>query len=481
MAEDVADFVNDLRHLGSDADERAIKRAYAKALKVIRPDEDAAGFQQLNEAYQAALAGAAWRARNVVDEEPYPDHQRQLSPGVDDTLALDAEPEPASRATVPAAPVPVPELQATPLDVERFARSVVEQATRSGSGAMSQWLGDRPELWSLVDKPRIGHAVLERLHDIDAPIHEDTFDTLAAAFGWNELRNGVDPLEVRDCRTRLQALWLFRQETATHRALLREPDWRRLLPVEDDPRLVRLRRPWNRLRALVSASLPGRADGMDALIGRARVQAAHVTLQPRQVQFWLALCRSAEINGPKLQLAAFRSALLGAALAIFLLGLGVADGLAGGHRGYWDTAWPALVGGLMLLVGGSLMLPLRGFMQWQIRSEHPRTRIWVLRRLVIPILSVAALWIMRGTDARPWGVLLAWPVAALALARLVARGPFRVAFRPWMIGLAVVLIPALKYSLVVLAVGEIAVAAALLLWLVDAVNHVSLAHAPRRR
>ena len=42
--------------LGPDADERAVKRAYAARLKATRPDTDPEGFQRLNAAYQAALA-----------------------------------------------------------------------------------------------------------------------------------------------------------------------------------------------------------------------------------------------------------------------------------------------------------------------------------------------------------------------------------------------------------------------------------------
>ena len=45
--------------IGLDADERAIKRAYAAKLRTTRPDEDPEGFQRLNEAYQAALLHAA--------------------------------------------------------------------------------------------------------------------------------------------------------------------------------------------------------------------------------------------------------------------------------------------------------------------------------------------------------------------------------------------------------------------------------------
>ena len=39
-------------------DERAIKRAYAKQLKTTRPDDDAAAYQRLREAFDYALAVA---------------------------------------------------------------------------------------------------------------------------------------------------------------------------------------------------------------------------------------------------------------------------------------------------------------------------------------------------------------------------------------------------------------------------------------
>lgn len=44
--------------LSPDADERSIKRQYAKLLKVTRPDEDPVAFQRLREAYEQALHSA---------------------------------------------------------------------------------------------------------------------------------------------------------------------------------------------------------------------------------------------------------------------------------------------------------------------------------------------------------------------------------------------------------------------------------------
>ncbi|MDR0210810.1 MAG: J domain-containing protein [Pseudomonas putida] len=55
--------------LEADADERAIKRAYARLLKVHRPDEDAEAFQRLREAYESALGEARWRAEYESEED----------------------------------------------------------------------------------------------------------------------------------------------------------------------------------------------------------------------------------------------------------------------------------------------------------------------------------------------------------------------------------------------------------------------------
>ncbi len=52
----------DVLGLSHDADGPTIKRAYARLLKLNRPDEDPLGFQRINEAFQACLAHARYVA-----------------------------------------------------------------------------------------------------------------------------------------------------------------------------------------------------------------------------------------------------------------------------------------------------------------------------------------------------------------------------------------------------------------------------------
>lgn len=214
--------VFDALGLPSDADERAIKRAYAAKLRITRPDVDPEGFQQLNEAYQAALALLQHRlAREAVT--------------TDESVADSAEDVPgesrASVATDLAAPQEdadhdiaeagtsgtidgesghedaedAPQGEAITLD--QFLDQCLGAASDGDPRVLEHWLRSQPVLWSLEHKAMIGHWLLRLMDARQPPMTERNFDMLAEFFGYNDLHAGYDPLALQRLRARLIESW----------------------------------------------------------------------------------------------------------------------------------------------------------------------------------------------------------------------------------------------------------------------------------
>ncbi|MES3023931.1 MAG: J domain-containing protein [Pseudomonadota bacterium] len=100
-------------NMAASSDEREIKRAYARRLKTTRAEDDPAAFQELNDAFQAALRMAqyAQAAQAASDEEAGQERGYEPEP----------EPEPESEHGHEPEPAAAPELQAVPVQLGKPA------------------------------------------------------------------------------------------------------------------------------------------------------------------------------------------------------------------------------------------------------------------------------------------------------------------------------------------------------------------------
>lgn len=214
--------VFDALGLPSDADERAIKRAYAAKLRITRPDVDPEGFQQLNEAYQAALALLQHRlAREAVTTDESVADSAEDVPGesrasVATDLAApqeDADHDIAEAGTSgtidgesgheDAADAP----QGEAITLDQFLDQCLGAASDGDPRVLEHWLRSQPVLWSLEHKAMIGHWLLRLMDARQPPMTERNFDMLAEFFGYNDLHAGYDPLALQRLRARLIESW----------------------------------------------------------------------------------------------------------------------------------------------------------------------------------------------------------------------------------------------------------------------------------
>ncbi|MGH8079291.1 MAG: hypothetical protein ACREP7_01870, partial [Lysobacter sp.] len=158
--------------LEPDADEREIKRAYARELKRFRPDEDPLGFQALNEAYQYCLAYAEhlrWQASAESQEHAghRSDEDACDSGGVAhrEMDTSDNRSRPTSEPMEPvSAPAPVE------FDFNEFMNELLYRASYQASAGLSRWLREIEPLYSLDLKLALRVPVLQVLAQIERPL-----------------------------------------------------------------------------------------------------------------------------------------------------------------------------------------------------------------------------------------------------------------------------------------------------------------------
>ena len=516
-----------LLELTPDADERSVKRAYAKRLRITRPDDDPAAFQQLHEAYKAALEWAQYRlqweeeteqeapaqieapasdAAQMQDSAPTPAAQ---DPGTDQSTSLSElhdpveltgssplalaevrakaqaprelpERDPTAATNSPVTGVQLPELPASAalLDADAMIRFILGQALSTEPARFEAWLQERPELWSLREKPRIGALLALHLFNHDVPMRMENFDVLVRCFRWDEVDDGIDPLQVQQCRQRLHRNWMLQPDGAGDLARHLRDYGRQVTAGDARSELQRLTRPWRTWQALWSAVPPWRTAQVNRLLERLDIsRGSHLPapLQPAQVAFWSGLRDYSRPSAARTQLALLQGLLLGLGFLLLMVACWALLGLFTPADNNMVRLPGALrigvYGGGILLAVRALIPSLREMMRWISADEQPPPAYPFLHRWLIPVLGVGSVLLIHLAHARLAGSILAWVTLMLAAWRHWRRGRhvyrWKMPLNIWF--LAIVLLGGMTIQLLrfLFAFGELVAALALVFWVRD--------------
>ena len=300
--------------IGRDADVAEIKRAYARLIKVHRPDVDAQRFQQIHEAFEACLAIARTRAQApapVVDlagdddvawEDDGFDDDEEADDDADDVDTARAPhhaptgfarppfvhpprvvpppsgPRPDARPPARVPPwdstppplVPVGEAIATPAAQERtfalrpFFAEFERIVGAEGAAGLDRWLHAHEDLYSLQLKRALVEPVVQYLTDREPPLDLDTLDVVLRFFD-------LDSVGQRHARLESQLDWL-RLDGRARAEFDKRIAWVRKHPqsLGDGMLYAELLEPWSLWRRLVILALPGRPHRLMELANRLR-------------------------------------------------------------------------------------------------------------------------------------------------------------------------------------------------------------------
>lgn len=199
--------------LPPDADERAIKRAYAARLKTTRPDEDPEGFQQLNDLYQEALAQCRGLAARGGGAAPVVPTATDTAPAIDATAPPRLKVTPAREST----PASTPGTPYRPFfggrkvawdDPETWIDLALRTAFHASATDLRQWLLDQPVWWSLAEKPRFRPRLLAVLEARVPPMPRANFDALAEFFGFDRVEADLDHAGLIALREAMDDAWI---------------------------------------------------------------------------------------------------------------------------------------------------------------------------------------------------------------------------------------------------------------------------------
>ncbi|GLK57071.1 tetratricopeptide (TPR) repeat protein [Methylopila capsulata] len=272
-----------------DADERAVKRAYAQRLKSTRPDDDPRAFQDLRELYEAALACV--RSRHVIESANPGEQASARAEGGGAAPAAEGEAGPGEGARDD-------EPESFSLDLNAFLLALGERIRSGDAQALPAWLARETADWPWAVRSAVAWHVLRYVHDETPEIGPKPLEAVIAAFGADDVLSGCDPLAVEMLRRRAVELGDLSRRRATVSALL-EPGNRKDLAdhmrglggsrsvtrfaahVLTAPRA----RTWARF-ASRAPFVTGRVMGFVRRLDEGRVQALSPAIAPDVVEAW---------------------------------------------------------------------------------------------------------------------------------------------------------------------------------------------------
>lgn len=429
--------MNPFERLGiaATADEREIKRAYARELRRTRPDEDPVGFQDLHDAYQHCLAYAEHRRHVGEDEhdcvlEPEHEHESGESGQADapriDALPTDpantADPASACREERPSSP-PRDDDEHQAFDGRAFLDELLERANGHGPAALDRWLLELEPLYSLDLKHALRAPVAHALALADPPLSSESVRTIAAFFALDSVGPQDDWLQeqVHHARRRAEAAAEFEQTLALMQSPRVRPVDRMLMRELLGPFV-----PWRRVLIALVAMLPTRLMSLWSSLQRIDPQLAATRLDPDSVDYWVRATDRHRIDAQRALIAAARLVLYPLLLLGFFAAFGPRNSLIADLPRVWfigGAAW-------LLVACLRMLLPLLpkdgdpGVLSYRDRPLVSVTALGVVALFLAPVatdltalclVGMAAIWmIARGVGRihrTVWAVLAGLVVA----------------------------------------------------------------------
>ncbi|HSD18178.1 MAG TPA: DnaJ domain-containing protein [Thermomonas sp.] len=368
--------------LDATADVATIKRAYARLLRTHRPDDDAAAFQRLHEAYEACMEQARWREQGWYDEDE----------GKDDGDGIDAsdiakpapvgEPGDATFAPLDAAGMAANadadafvdhgiDMPGTEdFDVGAFSGELVGRMRSDTRQAVEAWLQANDDLYSLERKHAMQAVVIDALESVDAATASRHFETLTRFFGMDMIA-GIDGwLQHRldDLQRRLGDTAEFERVLRTHAGA--DATWA-------DRGIAReLLEPFRWLRRLcliACPGLPGRTGALARALHAADPESASARLDQQARHFWERATDRGALHRERLGFSATRFALWSLALALLVATTGDDKGYGKGFLLDW-AAFFGWVSGLWL----AYALVVCGLMRLRAYNQSRMQWDWLL-------------------------------------------------------------------------------------------------------